>query len=562
MPNVTLQADRVLDGLPKRPTEPELTEILFGSKAELRRWDGNDLELEVTPDRLDLLCEGGLRLHLEGALGLARGVPAYEEEAARLDGFEFVVDPSVERVRPAIAGVVLRPPEGGALEAGLLDEAIRYQEVLHATIGRDRAVVSFGFYPVERLRPPIRYSLEPLRDLVFAPLDGGPEERPAEEFFRSHEMAARYGELGRLGDLALALVDADRRVLSLPPILNSRTAGEARVGDRALLLESTGTRVARVREGVGLLVLPFVARGWRATAVPVRTLGESESPASPLESRSIRLTAGTLERDAGRSYRPEEVTDLLERARLDARAESDGWRVRAPPWRPDLMAEVDLVEEVVLARGVRSEDGLLPPSSTRGRRRPETRFRSQVELLMLGLGLVPLHTPMLVSAEVIGLLGREASLAIVRPVSDQFARVRDALLPSLVTVLGRNLRAGYPQRFGEVAPVLVRDDNAESGARTSYRAGVCFAFDRAALADAAAWVDYILRAFGAMGVREPAELPGTIPGRAARLRVAGERIAEMGELHPRVLADLRVPVPAVWAEIDLNALWPLVRRAE
>ena len=94
------------------------------------------------------------------------------------------------------------------------------------------------------------------------------------------------------------------------------------------------------------------------------------------------------------------------------------------------------------------------------------------------------------------------------------------------------------------------------------RAGILLAGERFGFADGAALLDYLTGAMGAVGVREPLEIPGTIRGRAARLRLAGESIGEVGELHPSVLTELRVPVPAVWAELDLSALWPLVRRAE
>src|SRR4029077_17968099 len=95
-----------------------------------------------------------------------------------------------------------------------------------------------------------------------------------------------------------------------------------------------------------------------------------------------------------------------------------------------------------------------------------------------------------------------------------------------------------------------------------YSAAFVRAGEGAGFAHAAARVDAILRAFGALGVREPAEIPGLIPGRAAVLRVAGEPLAEMGEIHPRVLEAERIPVPVDYGEIDLTALWPMVRRSE
>ena len=57
-------------------------------------------------------------------------------------------------------------------------------------------------------------------------------------------------------------------------------------------------------------------------------------------------------------------------------------------------------------------------------------------------------------------------------------------------------------------------------------------------------------------------LPGAIPGRAARLRLAGEVVAELGEVDPEILTSLGVPVPVAWAEVDLSALWPLLAGRE
>jgi phenylalanyl-tRNA synthetase beta subunit len=88
------------------------------------------------------------------------------------------------------------------------------------------------------------------------------------------------------------------------------------------------------------------------------------------------------------------------------------------------------------------------------------------------------------------------------------------------------------------------------------------ASDTAGFADAAALVDYLLRSVDVLAVREPAEIPGTVPGRVARARLAGETVAEMGEIHPALLADLGVPVPVAWAEVDLTALFPLLGRRD
>jgi len=255
-----------------------------------------------------------------------------------------------------------------------------------------------------------------------------------------------------------------------------------------------------------------------------------------------------------------EVERWAGRARLRASAAPHGWKVTVPPWRPDILAEVDVVEDILLARGLRAEDGVLPPTLTRGRRRPESRFRDRVGEVLLGLGLVPLCTTVMVAGPMVHRLDRGRAIAVANPVSELYSHLRDTLQIGLVSALEHNVRHGYPQRLSEVGPVLVADTAAESGAATRYHGGVLLAGEGIGLADVAALVDYVLGTLGVIGVREPAELPATIAGRGARVRLAGESVAEVGELEPRVLSEIGVPVPAAWAEFDLDRLWPLVAR--
>jgi phenylalanyl-tRNA synthetase beta chain len=343
-------------------------------------------------------------------------------------------------------------------------------------------------------------------------------------------------------------------------VLNSREAGEAREGDGALLLESTGLRDARVDDALGLLSLVFVARGWHLAPVEVARAGATESGAPLIHARHVVLPTQVLERLAGRSIPAPEVEEGFRHCRLDPQPSTDGWSVAVPPWRPDLQTATDLAEDLLLIRGVRSEDGVMAPSFTRGRRTPMAQFRAGFADRLLGLAFVPLYTPVLVSERSIGLTGRSTAIALSNPVSDQYAYLRDSLLPSLVTTLERNRRHGYPQRFSEVGPVVVRSPGAETGSETRYHAGALLAGDGAGFADAAALIDYLMRSSGATGIREPVEIPGTIPGRAAVVRLAGELVAFLGELHPSVLSETGVPVPVAWAEVDLSALAPLLGR--
>ena len=562
MPQSVLQRARVLGLLPNPLSTAALEDVLSLSKAEIEAEDPETLTISATPDRLDLLSEGGLGLYLQGATDAARGLarPRVVEGPSAAPLFDR--DPSVAGLRPEIAAVVVSAPTDAGIDEGLLAEAVRFQELLHATVGRGRRTGSLGIYPLDRLTPPFRYALEPLAGVRFVPLDGS-EEIGGERFFREHPLALRYGTFGRIDDHCLTLRDAQGLVLSLPPILNGRTGGEARIGDRRLLLESTGLRSRTVRELLGLLLVVFVSRGWSVSPVAVRQDGRTvDDGRSVFEARGVDLFGETLRGIAGVAYPSSEVEHRLARARLSARPHSGGWHVEVPPWRPDLLTGVDLAEDVVLAQRLEGKDGVVPPSRSRGRRREETRFRRSIGAALLGLGLAAPYTSVLVSDSAVGRLSGATPIRLAHPPSSEFAYVRDRLLLSHLEVLAHNTRHAYPQSFGEVGPVVVRDPDAEAGGATRYHAGVVFAREGAGFADAAAVIDYLLRSLDILAVREPCELPGTIPGRAARVRVAGDPVAELAEIDPGVLSSIGVPVPVAWAELDLSRLYPLLGRRD
>jgi phenylalanyl-tRNA synthetase beta chain len=560
MPQAILRRDRVLGLLPHALSDAALTDVLSISKAELEAQDAETLTVSVTPDRLDLLSEGGLGLYLAGATESAKGLPREREDKGPSPAIE--IDPSVLALRPAIAGVLVTSPSDAGLDEGTLAEAVRFQELLHATVGRDRRAASLGIYPFERVETPFRYALEPMSGVRFVPLDGS-EEVAAGDFFRDHPLATRYGPLGRVGEHCLTIRDAQGTILSLPPVLNGRTGGEARVGDRRLLLESTGRRERTVREMLGLLLVVFVGRGWSVTPVRLQGGGEVSSDGrAVLSPRSVALPSATLRELSGMTYTSAEVESRLARCRLSAQPEPGGWRVEVPPWRPDLQTAVDVAEDVIEAQVILARDGILPASATRGHRRRETVFRRRVGAAMLGLGLAAPYTSVLVSQAAVERVPGAKPIHLANPPSTEFAYLRDRLLLSHLEVLAHNTRHGYPQSFGEVAPVLVPVPSSETGAETRYHAGMVLARETAGFAEAAAVLDYLFRGFDILTVREPAEIPGTIPGRAARVRVAGEAVGEIGEIHPQVLSTLGVPVPVAWAELDLTRLYPLLARVD
>lgn len=557
MPGATLSAPRLAALLGRDLSEAELKEALFRSKAEFGSLKGGELAVEVTPDRLDLLDEGGLAGELAGALGLAEGL-GYVPAPAPLPGLEAKANPSVKDLRPHLVCAAVVAPADRPLDAGLFEELVRFQETLHATVGRDRKSASLGLYPIERLRPPIHYALEPLGQIRFRPLAGA-AEMSGEEFYKGHSMAAKYGALGRTGDMALTLRDDAGQVLSLPPVLNAAGVGEIAVGDRRILIESTGTRAARAHEMVGYMLLPFVARGWTVHPVPVHVQGSVDKGETAIGLRTLPISASTVSQQLGSRLSVAEVEAALSKARLGAEREGGTCLVKVPPWRPDILSPVDLVEDVAVVRGLDSFAPILPPATGAGRRRPESHRRDALIELLIGLGYQEMHTVLLLSQSGVERFSRPGeALALQNPVSLEFSHVRPVLRATLIEALSRNTRRRYPQRVFEIGPVLLRAPDQDSGTRTDLRLAIALAGPGVGIAEVAAVVDYLVGRLGIQAGREPTDAPGSVPGRTARLRWAGETLAWMGEVAPEVLVDLKIPEPVAWAEVDL-ARWEQLR---
>ncbi|EQD46204.1 tRNA synthetase, B5 domain protein, partial [mine drainage metagenome] len=197
-------------------------------------------------------------------------------------------------------------------------------------------------------------------------------------------------------------------------------------------LESTGLK-ERTAGGriLGLLQVVFAARGWGWSPVAVHGLAEPRAAPAPghLPAR-IGLSARRLAERTGYDLSPAEVEEWLGRARLDVHPAPGGWEIEIPPWRPDLLGEVDLTEEVLVARGLTADEGRILPSRTRGGRLAEIQFRRRLAPLLLGLGAVPLYNTVLVSAETVEMLGSPPAIRIEHPVSREYAYARPSLLLS------------------------------------------------------------------------------------------------------------------------------------
>ncbi|MDP3966040.1 MAG: phenylalanine--tRNA ligase subunit beta, partial [archaeon] len=184
---------------------------LFGTPVE--SLDEESLELEIFPNRPDLLGYHGFKRSFLAFLGNETGLKNYKLNKPEKD-YEVKVDSSVKDVRPYTACAIVK---GLNFDDNKIKEIVEIQEKLHSTVGRSRKKLAIGIYPLEEITLPITYkALEPDK-IKFQPLDY-PKEMSGIEILQKHPTGKEYAHL-LTGKMKFPVFcDKNENILSMPPI--------------------------------------------------------------------------------------------------------------------------------------------------------------------------------------------------------------------------------------------------------------------------------------------------------------------------------------------------------
>jgi phenylalanyl-tRNA synthetase beta chain len=151
-------------------------------------------------------------------------------------------------------------------------------------------------------------------------------------------------------------------------------------------------------------------------------------------------------------------------------------------------------------------------------------------------------------------LGGAGAATIKNPYSAEYEQVRTWALPSLVLLLENNTHREYPQRVSEVGFAATRDESEPTGLDERTTVAAAVAATDAGYDDAKGHLQSLAGAFDADLSTPATDHPSFIDGRAATVELDGEAAGVVGELHPAVLVEHDLEVPAAAFEFRLDAL--------
>lgn len=568
MPTITI-FKQDLEGLlvgPGEMSQPitieQLEESLMLVKGELKgqNLDTGELRIELQDsNRPDLWCCEGIarqiRVKRQGSLPKYDFLTIKSQSPKRLN-----VAPGLETVRPYVAACAAT---GYVVTQEGLAQLIQTQEKLAEMFGRKRRTVSIGIYRLAAIEFPVTYDLVRPDDVSFTPL-GMDTVMTLGEMLLVHPKGLEFGGILAGHDRLPFLCDAKRQALSFPPIINSREAGEVRVGDDALFVEVTGTDLSMVVLTLNIFATNLADRGAAIEPIEVRypyktSLGTSVMTPQDLL-RSRKLPVRTIEQALGQTLGAQEVAKALMAYGYEVAVKGKQVAVTLPFYRQDLMHAMDVVEDVAISRGYGEFLPVMPSQFTVGGLSRIEEVSDRVRALMVGMGFQEIVSNILSSPqslrEAMRLEGTEWGklVEVDNVMSQNFSALRQWMLPSLLRVEVASNRAFYPHRTFEAGEVARYDLTQPQGSRTVTVLGGMIAHADAHFSEAHSCLDTLFYYVNHTYSLEPIQHPSFLAGRVGSIVSRGKQVGVIGELHPEVLERWQIGVPAVAFELDLTEL--------
>ncbi len=509
---------------------------------DIESQDSNSLRVEYSPNRPDFSTDYGIARALRGTLEIQMGLPVYPTSTSRIT---VSVDRRLSKVRPFIACAAAK---GLHLDAESVRQIISMQEDLHNGLGRRRRVAAIGLHDLDAIEPPIAYEAAP-PTFSFSPL-GYKRPMPLKRILEETEPGRKYSRILAAWKVYPLLRDSRGTVLSFPPIING-SGTKVSTSTRNLFIDVTSTDEVVGAEVLAIIAATLAEAGAMLESVRIR-YPSSIKVTPDLSPSRIHLDVPLIRNVTGLALTSREIQRCLRRSRLEPRGTTS---VMAPRYRIDLLHPVDLAEEVALGYGIDKIRPEYPASEQPGEFSLPARRLDKVADLMSSSGLVEVMTYELVDE--ISLYknferGSENRVEVHDPRSLDHSILRDSLLPSLLSVLSRNVKEEYPQRIFEVGRVYKKE-----GGRIEERwfLAAMIAHSQANFSEAKTHLEAFYRTLTGLEIKTAPTLHWSFAsGRCASVNASGGIVGSVGEVKPSAIIAFGLGVPVSAFEVDLSRL--------
>lgn len=505
-----------------------------------------ELEIDVTPDRPDLLSYQGFKRNFLAFLGKSTGLKNYKINPPEKD-FVVNIDKSVKEIRPFTACAIIK---GLKFDNEKIKEIIDLQEKLHNTIGRKRKKLAIGIYPLEKIKLPITFKAMEPDQIKFQPLEML-KEMSGLQILQRHPTGKDYAHLLAGKTKFPIFIDGNNNILSMPPIINSHLTGKITEDTKDIFIECSGFDFEILKKCLNIIVTILADMGGKIYQMNIT--GDVKSITPDLTPEKNRISLENTNKLLGLELNEKQLKQNIEKM---GHSYNKG-EVESPAWRTDILHEVDLIEDVAIAYGYDNFVPEIPEISTIGKENPRETIKRKISEILSGLRFLEISNYHLTKPrdqfEKMGVQEKDMKNFIeVEESKTDYTILRKDLTHYALKVLSENVDSEYPQKIFETGRVF-RLNNDEIIEEEELSCAIT--------PGNVTELKQVLEYLGKMLNKEfkiiESENPRQhfIEGRAGDIYLGEKRIGFIGEIHPKILKNWKIKMPVALLELTLEEVF-------
>ncbi|KAJ4374406.1 phenylalanine--tRNA ligase subunit beta [Didymella sp. IMI 355093] len=590
MPTIAVDKAELFKELGREYTTEEFDELCFEFGIELDEDTSQStkpedqaqppqLKIEIPANRYDMLCFEGIALNLKVFLEKEK-LPKWQVTPPK-DGQlqELHIKPETAQIRELCSGVILR---GIHFTQARYDSFIALQDKLHQNLARQRTLVSIGTHDLDTVKGPFTYEALKPEEIEFVPLNQTKKMNARElmDFYEKDKHLGRYLHIIRDSPVYPVIYDANRTVLSLPPIINGNHS-KITLDTKNVLIEITATDKTKVEIVNHMLIAMFAGYAESIEAIKIVSDHNNESRISPdLSPREWKAEVDYLNNVTGLDLSPEEISKLLSKMGHDvspSKTDKNILDVSVPITRADILHQADIMEDYSIAYGFNKLPRVYPNKTAAvSAPLPINKLADIVRLESASAGWTEVMPLILCSHEEnFEWLNRvddgKTAIKLANPKTAEYQLVRTSLLPGLLKTINSNKHHAVPMKLFEVSDVGFKDETQERKSRNERHFAAAIMGKTSGFEQVHGLLDRLMlmlrskfttREDGLKNAAlegywiEEVEDKTFLPGHAASIKInlggKNHTIGVFGILHPSVLHKFELPYPVSTVEFNLE----------
>jgi len=477
-------------------------------------------------------------------IGVKTGLRKYDIHKS---GEKVIIDKSLSGIRPYTACAIIRNIK---LDDEKIKEIIQIQEKLHVTYARKRKKAAIGIYPYEKIKTPIRFTAKKPEDIIFRPLEF-PREINARQMLSQHPTCRDYAPLLEGLDKFPVFLDANDKVLSVPPLINSHETGKITEATTEVFIECSGFDLDVLKKCLNMIVTAFNDMGGKIYSMELE-YPDKKVVTPNLDPEPMKVDIDYINKLLGLNLKEKELKELLEKMGFGY----EKGNALVPAYRSDILHQSDLAEDIAIAYGYENFDEIIPNVATVGEESRIDMLKEKITEILIGLGLIEVNTYNLTSKkeQAENMNCKIDLIPLANSLSIEYNVLRSWVTPSLMEVLHNNKHHNYPQEIFGFGTVFKKDSSQETGILENERVCVMLSDDKIDFTRIKQVFDYLMRSLGVEYEVIEADHDSFIKGRVARVKIKGKKIAYLGEISPYVIENWKLDYPVCAFELNVTEL--------